>query len=41
MAGYTWATVGGDNGMSVFNDIAVIFSDAHYIAVLDVIGQCF
>ena len=38
VAGYTWATVGGDNGMSIFNDIAVFVDMAHYIAVIDVIG---
>nr|DAV97955.1 MAG TPA: hypothetical protein [Caudoviricetes sp.] len=36
--GYTWAIVEGDNGMSVFNDIAVFFREAHYTAVLDAIG---
>ena len=38
MAGYTWATVEGVNSMSIFNDIAVFFSEAHYTAMLDVIG---
>lgn len=38
MAGYTWAIVEGVKSMSIFNDIAVFFSEAHYTAVLDVIG---
>ena len=38
MAGYIWATVEEVKSMSIFNDIGVFFSEAHYIAVLDAIG---
>nr|DAJ83960.1 MAG TPA: hypothetical protein [Caudoviricetes sp.] len=38
MAGYTWAIAEEVKTMSIFNDIAVFFSEAHYTAVLDAIG---
>ena len=38
MAGYIWATVEEVKSMSIFNDIAVFFGEAHYTAVLDAIG---
>ena len=38
MAGYTWAIVEGVKAMSIYQDIGVIFSEGHYVAVLDVIG---
>lgn len=38
MAGCTWAIVEGVKAMSIFQDIGVFFSEAHYTAVLDVIG---
>ena len=38
MAGYTWATAEEGKAMSIFQDLGVFFSEAHYTAVLDVIG---
>jgi hypothetical protein len=38
VAGCTWAIVEGVKTMSIFQDIAVFFSEAHYITVLDAAG---